>query len=190
MMKTVKTEEKQRPGIYLYQNDYELLCVLDPEERCKVLDAMMNYARSGELPDFSDSRLAMMAWKSIKPHLDHDAERYQKRIADGEYAVYCRECDRKELPRLSREEWEANRESLKNIDRYLPISTDNDRVPNRNTKSNTKTNSYSNTEGKTDRESERKEGNRKPSTAEIEQDFESKREAALKMLADHATTPV
>ncbi len=188
MAKTTKTEEKQRPGIYLYQNDYELLCELDPEDRCKVLDGMMVYARSGELPDFSGSRLSAVVWKSIKPHLDHDAERYQKRVADSEYAVFCRECDKKEIPRISREEWDANRAAIESIDRYPLISVDTDRIPNRNTKSNTK--SYSNTEGKADRECERKEGNHQPSKAEIEQDFESKREAALKMLADHATKPV
>ena len=181
----MKKYEKQRPGIYLYRNDYELLCELEPEDRCRVLDGMMEYAQSGELPDFSGSRLATVVWKSIRPHLDHDASRYQKRVSDSEYAVCCREWDRNGLPRLSREEWETSRDITTDNDRYRSLTIVDGRLPNRNTKADTK--SYSNTEGKTDRECERKEESHPPTQAEQELNFEAMREAALKKLQEHST---
>ena len=179
-------ETKTQPGIFIYENDYQILCELGPEERCALIDAMMSYALGGELPDFNGSPLSSMAWKCIKPHLDHDTERYRKRVTDSEYAVYCKLADKNGVPRMSREEWE-NTQS--NNDRYRPLTPDNDHEPNRdinrneNIKENRDRNLNSNRNENREVVTER--GERLLSPVQKEQEFEAKKNEALRKLEEY-----
>ena len=75
-----RVSEGGQPGFMLYFSD--LLAVrkhLDAERMGKLFDAIIGYAESESVPDFSDDPLLSFAFDSLRPALDRDAEEYQKK---------------------------------------------------------------------------------------------------------------
>lgn len=92
-----------KPGSMLYHDNINALKHLSNEELGQLFIAILEYGQDGTLPQF-DGALAM-AWAFIKPKLDRDEERYQKSVARGSYAAYCREAKKRGLSKLPKEIW-------------------------------------------------------------------------------------
>ena len=71
---------KKRPGLMLYFDDYaSLRSSLSGEELVSVLDAMIRYAESGNIPDEESlSPAANICWRFMRPKIDRDVEKYDE----------------------------------------------------------------------------------------------------------------
>lgn len=107
----------KRPGMMIYFDYRECIEALSDVEAGKLFKSLLNYAHTGEVPAL-DGALKLL-WLALKPKLDHDALRYEQLCRQKKYAVYCREQERKELSKLSYEEWLE----------YHPISDDDECYP-------------------------------------------------------------
>ena len=61
----------------LYFNRLTFLPLLSCEQRGLLLTAIIDYARDGLAPEFTDLALRI-AWESLRPALDQDAIRYEE----------------------------------------------------------------------------------------------------------------
>ena len=94
---------KERPGMMLYFDNKDCIDALTDAEAGRLMKGLLAYACDGTLPRF-DGALKLV-WLMFKPKLDLDAERYFRHCRQKSYAVYCREQDKRKLPKLSFDEW-------------------------------------------------------------------------------------
>jgi hypothetical protein len=118
------SDEITRPGFMLYLEDYEVTKELPKEMKGMLWEASFEYVKFGVMPEFTGIELlpVRIAWSSIRSKLDHDQDRYVKKVLQSKHAVYCREF-RKNNPGkepMEYEEWETC---------YRPVSPDNERYP-------------------------------------------------------------
>lgn len=93
----------KRPGMMIYFDYRECIEALSDNEAGKLFKSLLNYAHTGKTPAL-DGALKLV-WLALKPKLDHDALRYEQLCRQKRYAVYCREQERKELSKLTYEDW-------------------------------------------------------------------------------------
>ena len=115
---------RKRPGVMLYFDLRPSLKLLSTEDRGRLFDAILDYAELGVVPEL-DGMLAM-AWEFIRPRIDKDGERYERQIAQRQYAVYSREAKRRGETPLSFDDWCKSGDS----DSYRPIMVDDESYPN------------------------------------------------------------
>lgn len=138
-----------RPGIMLYFDILEPIRVLPDEDKGKLLLAMLEYGKEGIVPDFSG--MLALAWGFVKPKIDKDAETYEISCVQREYAVFCKQRKKLNLPKIDFEEWKEANEN----ERLRWISDDNEplravnseafRYPTTTTSTTTKTNTTTST---------------------------------------------
>lgn len=68
--------EKKRPGVMFYFETRPCLRRLSLEEKGLLLEAALDYAQYGHLPELDG--MAGMAWDFIQPRVDRDGERYER----------------------------------------------------------------------------------------------------------------
>lgn len=102
-----------RPGIMLYFDILEPIRVLPDADKGRLLVAMLEYGKSGVVPQF-DGMLAL-AWGFVKPKLDRDDESYESAKIQRQYAAFCKKRNGLNLPKIPFEEWLAmdNNERLR-----------------------------------------------------------------------------
>lgn len=102
-----------RPGIMLYFDILEPIKVLPDADKGRLLVAMLEYGRSGIVPQF-DGMLAL-AWGFVKPKIDRDDESYEEAKIQRRYAAFCKKRNGLNLPKIPFEEWLAmdNNERLR-----------------------------------------------------------------------------
>ena len=99
-----------RPGFMVYFDILPAVLRLDLAQRGALFTALLDYAKTGKLPDELDA-LTGMAFDLIRPKLDKDAERYADKKLRSRYAAYCKVQDDRREARLSFEEWAASEAS-------------------------------------------------------------------------------
>ncbi len=105
-----------RPGVMIYFDDtLPALDCLSLEEAGRLFKGMLEYGRSGTLPDFHDSVGLNVAWSFIRKKIDRDNESYEKSILKSKYGVYKREAQKRKEDPLPFDDW------YQKI--YLPAST-------------------------------------------------------------------
>lgn len=107
-----------RPGIMVYFDMMGPLKVLPDADKGRLFWAMLEYGKSGTVPQF-DGMMAL-AWEFVKPKIDKDSEEYNRTVLKRQYATFCRDRKKKGEPEISFEEW------MMTIDRqsYHLISSD------------------------------------------------------------------
>ena len=92
-----------RPGIMVYFDMMGPLKVLPDADKGRLFWAMLEYGKSGTVPEF-DGLLAL-AWEFVKPNIDRDSESYNRTVLKRQYASFCRDQKRKGEPEITFEEW-------------------------------------------------------------------------------------
>jgi hypothetical protein len=92
-----------RPGIMLYFDILEPIKVLPDADKGRLLVAMLEYGKSGTVPEFTG--MLALAWGFVQPSIDRDSEAYNRTILKRQYASFCREQKRKGEPELTFDEW-------------------------------------------------------------------------------------
>ena len=92
-----------RPGIMLYFDILEPIRVLPDAEKGQLLVAMLEYGKSGVVPEF-DGMLAL-AWGFVKPKLDRDGETYENAKVQRKYAAFCKRRTAMNLSKVPFEDW-------------------------------------------------------------------------------------
>lgn len=132
---------KDRPGVMFYFENQDCINALTDEECGKLTKGIMEYAKTGEEPTF-DSVLRIV-WLAMRPTVDRDGKRYERQCSQKQYAVYCREQDRRGEPRRSYEDWYEHQ--LMNGDAFCYPNTTANTDTNANTNTNTNTDTTANT---------------------------------------------
>lgn len=78
---------------------------LSSEEAGRLFKGMLEYGRSGTLPDFHDSVGLNVAWSFIRKKIDRDNESYEERILKSKYGVYKRETQKRKEDPLLFDDW-------------------------------------------------------------------------------------
>ena len=106
--------KKEMKGIIIYFDCYEAMRVLTDEEKGKMFSAMMDYARTGEVPPFED-RLMVSIWTLIRPKIEWAMERYDetcnrnRRKANQRWWIrYCEKTGQNPDDEIARREWEES----------------------------------------------------------------------------------
>lgn len=95
----------EKPGVILYYDMYHPLRPLSYEEKGRLLEAVMEYAEFGVLPELEG--LLEMAWGFLRPRLDLDAKKYRMKVAKAAYSSYCGVAKREGLVPLDLEAWKV-----------------------------------------------------------------------------------
>lgn len=106
----------------------------------QLFKAMLSYAESDQEPVLDG--VAAVAWAFIRPMVDRDGVRYDEKINQRRYAVYCREERKAGREPLTFGEWSTTAEhqpSTDGIENDRPISTDDSRYPTPTTTTTTAT---------------------------------------------------
>ena len=101
------------PGVMIYLELKRSLELFTDEEKGKLLDAILNYAETGELPQFSERGMKTL-WNSVREKIDRDAQKYEetrgKRRQNRLYGIYKNICIRRGDDPVSFEEWKLQDE--------------------------------------------------------------------------------
>ena len=92
-----------RPGIMLYFDILEPIKVLPDADKGRLLVAMLEYGKSGTVPEFTG--MLALAWGFVQPKLDRDSEEYNRSVLRRQYATACRDRKRKGEPEITFDEW-------------------------------------------------------------------------------------
>ena len=90
---------KEKPGVMIYFDVIPVFAYLSIEEKGMLFEAILNYAKYGELPQLCEK--LMLIWPLIQQRLDFDEARYQVTVLKRKYSAYARwekQNDRKPLP--------------------------------------------------------------------------------------------
>ena len=79
---------KEKPGVMIYFDVIPVFAYLSIEEKGMLFEAILNYAKYGELPQLCEK--LMLIWPLIKQRLDFDESRYQVTVLKRKYAAYAR----------------------------------------------------------------------------------------------------
>lgn len=84
------SERKQRPGFILYLDTICPALERLSDAQCgRLLRGIVDYVQTGALPELDDA--ADMVFYLLRPGLDRDGERYEKRRLHTKYMAYCKE---------------------------------------------------------------------------------------------------
>lgn len=92
-----------RPGIILYLDMLDPLKSMSLDDVGRLTLAMLEYEKSGKLPEFNG--ILAIVWGFVKPKMDRDAEEYERTILKRKYASFCRECKKKGEQDMSFDDW-------------------------------------------------------------------------------------
>ena len=95
---------KERPGFMLYFDLVDALNSLDDVQAGQLFKALMAYAQWGEVRPLTG--VAEFAFRTARPRIDKDAERYADRCRKNLYYSYLRSAKQRGEPLLEYEEWE------------------------------------------------------------------------------------
>lgn len=109
-----------RPGIMLYFDILEPIRVLPDAEKGQLLVAMLEYGKSGTVPEFTG--MLALAWGFVKPKLDRDDESYEEAKVQRKYAAFCKKRNSLNLPKIPFEVWL----SMDSNERKRMVSEDNE----------------------------------------------------------------
>lgn len=70
-------KSKGKPGVMLYFELCDTVQMMTQNEKGDLLDAILNYGKSGVEPTFSDRAMAML-WSRIRLDIQRDGERYEE----------------------------------------------------------------------------------------------------------------
>lgn len=133
-----------RPGIMLYFDILEPIKVLPDADKGRLLVAMLEYGKSGIVPEF-DGMLAL-AWGFVKPKIDKDEAEYNMSVLRRQFATTCRERKKKGEPDITFDEWmktvgivEHQRSSMMINDNQWYPTTSTTTTPSTNTTTPTST---------------------------------------------------
>lgn len=159
-------QTKARPGVMIYFELLDALAVLEDAEKGRLFEAILRYARDGEVPEFPPGALAAV-WAMTKPRIDLDAERYAERCEKARAAITKRWDDTKEYERI-----------LTNTERTNSTTT-----PTTTSTPTPTSTSSSTAAGTTDRGYGGKEKNPPPYSGPLpENEFEESRQSMLRTL--------
>ena len=131
-----------RPGIMLYFDILEPIKVLPDADKGRLLVAMLEYGKFGNVPEF-DGMLAL-AWGFVKPKIDKDEQEYRMAVLRRQYATVCRERKKKGEPEITFDDWLKLREA--HDDQRAPMMTNDDQwYPTTTTATSTATNTTTST---------------------------------------------
>lgn len=91
-----------------YFADWEPMLSLDDTSLAALFKAAIRYGLTGEIAEFQG--FSAVLWGMIAPKIDRDGERYEARRESGEYAVYCREAKRAEGEPMPFDVWKKSRD--------------------------------------------------------------------------------
>lgn len=128
---------KDRPGVMLYFDHQECIEELSDEEAGKLIKGTLQYAQKGTVPQFAGG--LKLVWLMLKPRLDYDAQRYYKLCRQKSYAVYCREQEKKQLPKQTFDEWQAEQSLSDDTECYPSTTTNTTTTPTATTATTTNT---------------------------------------------------
>lgn len=98
-------ETKKQPGVILYFDVRPSLKRLNASEKGQLFEASLDYGEHGIEPKL-DGMLGI-AWDFIMPKLTRDSAHYTEKTQKSRYAVFVRELKKRNLPRITYEEWSA-----------------------------------------------------------------------------------
>ncbi len=93
-----------RPGIMVYFDMMGPLNKLPDADKGRLFWAMLEYGKSGIVPEFDGLALAL-AWEFVKPKIDKDEAEYNLSVLRRQYATVCRERKKKGEPEITFDEW-------------------------------------------------------------------------------------
>ena len=118
----------ERPGIMIYFDMAEPTKMLDYRNKGRLFEAMLNYGQYGEVPDFDDDGMLLMAWGFILPRLDADEKSYRKKVIKTTYSSYCSKVKQSGTTPATFEEW-CKKEGVDTSEWCRMASTDIERYP-------------------------------------------------------------
>ena len=133
-----------RPGIMLYFDILEPIKVLPDADKGRLLVAMLEYGKSGIVPQFDGELGLTLAWGFVRPKIDKDEEEYNLSVLRRQYATTCRERKRKGEPDITFDEWLKTQNNLDNQKPSM-ITNDDQWYPTTSTTTATPTNTSSTT---------------------------------------------
>ena len=126
----------ERPGIMVYFDMVEPLKRLDHTGKGRLFEAMLNYGQYGEIPDFEDDGMLLMAWDFIHPKLDADERSYRKKVIKTTYSSYCAKEKKSNRTAVDFDEW-CVKEGIDTTEWCRMESIDTERYINTTSKTNT-----------------------------------------------------
>jgi len=176
-----------RPGTMFYFADWRpVIGAVSEKQGWELVTAILQYAETGERREIGDP-IVKMLFSMMAEKVDRDDIAYREKCRQREYAVYCRECDRRGEPRLDYAEWVDHREISTDINRYqpYPIGTGNGTATaNGTAEAEGKSIVSPAGEGMATGEGERERTGEKERLAELAA-YEQKRQAAIDRLKDY-----
>ena len=118
----------ERPGIMIYFDMAEPTKMLDYRNKGRLFEAMLNYGQYGEVPNFNDDGMLLMAWGFILPRLDADEKSYRKKVIKTTYSSYCSKVKQSGMTPATFEEW-CKKEGVDTSEWCRMASTDIERYP-------------------------------------------------------------
>ena len=98
---------KQKPGVMIYFDVIPVFAYLSIEEKGMLFEAILNYAKYGEVPQLSEKLTVI--WPLIQQRLDFDEARYQVTVLKRKYSAYARWEKQNERQPLPYSYWVENR---------------------------------------------------------------------------------
>lgn len=92
-----------RPGILLYFDFAAVFRVLAPDDCKSLILALLDYARTGEVPELTGQ--ALQAWPDFKAAADRDAESYEDKTRGKHYGGHVTSSRAAGVEPLTFEEW-------------------------------------------------------------------------------------
>lgn len=107
---------KEKPGALIYWDTFEALSTLKPEKLKIMMQAIYNFSRYGEEPDFSGDEVLEFGWPGIRLKLILDDERFETKREQRRNAVNAR--------------WEKERARKEEYERIQPNADEYERIRN------------------------------------------------------------
>lgn len=98
-------EKQEKPGVMIYFSVLEALPLMSNAEKGMLFEAILRYAKDGEVPNLDKHRYVKMVWKLLKPSLDADNARYYDVTTRRRYAAYVRWSKEKGQKVLDYDDW-------------------------------------------------------------------------------------
>ena len=116
----------KKPGVMLYFDSLRFVPDLTLEDCGRLFRAILAYSEFGEVPEFTGE--LRIAWVTVKPKIDHDAEQYERKSRNNAYSTYCRETKKQGKEPVDKETFISHYEFESNdIERYRTTSNDTNR---------------------------------------------------------------
>jgi len=119
-------EQKKVNGLILYPEMKPVLSLLSPDQKAKILDAILGRF-DGESPDFSGDALLNMAWVVLSQAFERDAQHYAEKCEKSRKAINERwnriKSDTKNTDVYGRIKDDTKNTDVKNVIRNIPTTT-------------------------------------------------------------------